>query len=127
MTVASDDSTSKSPASVLLALLDKASAEIDTYRQRQITTFREAVIVQALITWGANQLKLQSNYYIPLIRFAAALGCLSASIIGYLIIRSYKRRIYYIRGKREALVERIQRNYQSDPKEKVIGLFYPTT
>lgn len=109
--------------SLLLALLDQASDEIGSYRQRQINTFREAVIVQALITWGVNQLQLQPNIYTLLIRISAALTCLAAGIIGCVIIMSYKKRIYYIRDKRARLVKRIQE--MSQIKFEDFELFYP--
>lgn len=55
----------------LLALLDKASEEIAAYRQRQITMFREAAIVEALITWGGvtPSLLLSDPKAVPLYAF----------------------------------------------------------
>ena len=112
---------------VLLALLDKAAEEVSTYRQRQITMFREAAIVVALITWGVNQLKLEQNIYTSLIRVAAALACVGASVIGLVIIRLYKTRIYHVRRARQELsikLQEVSRKTFSDTD--TTELFYPT-
>ena len=124
MTAIKQESSTESPEIGLFKLLDKASEEIATYRQRQITMFREAAIVEALITWGVNQLKLQPNGFALSIRVAAAVACLGASIIGGIIILSYKERIYHIRSSRARLAERIQR--QLDGNSDAVELFYPT-
>lgn len=82
---------------VQISILETMSQEINTYRQRQITMFREAVIVLALVTWGINQLNIQDNWPGWIIRVAAAAACALVGIVGILIILSYKKRIYYIR------------------------------
>ena len=125
MTATDQQTVAKPLLDALLPLLDKVSEEIATYRQRQITIFREAAIVEALITWGVNQLKPQQNTYGTWIRVTAAAACFGASIIGSIIIMSYKERIYLTRNKRAELIKIIQE--ESGTTSEPIELFYPTT
>jgi hypothetical protein len=111
---------------LLFVLLEKATNEINTYRNRQLTTFREAIIVQALITWGVTQLKFSSNMSGWIIRIIAGLACLWVGWVGKVIIISYKRRIYYIRDNRSELVQQIQEN-NGELLGAVRNLFYPTS
>lgn len=101
-----------------LALLDRASSEIAVYRRRQITTFREMAIVQGLVTLGIGQLHIESQPMLLWIRVLAGMACLLSAGIGVWIIRSYKKRIYYIRDQRANLL----RNLNGD----LSRLFYPT-
>ena len=109
---------------IFLALLNRASEETETYRKRQISTFREIVIVQGVITWGINQLNLPPQPYELWIRILAGVTCLLAGIIGMWIIMSYKKRIYYIRDKRAEFVKRILQT--TGNQSEIIDLFYPT-
>lgn len=121
--MSAEQSGSSAAGDHLLRLLDKASEEISAYRHRQLNTFREAIIVQALITWGISQLKLQENASGWLIRILAGLACLYAGIIGRYIIMSYKKRIYYIRKQRESLIQHI---LVAKASGKIVGsFFYP--
>lgn len=112
---------------VLLSLFDKASNEIDVYRQRQISTFREAIMVLAVITWGLSKIVASDNKSSTalIIRGIAAFACISTSAIGSSIIMSYKKRIYYIREMREKLVNYLLKDIPPDEKWKF--LFYPTS
>ena len=105
-------------------LIDKASDEIETYRRRQITMFREAVIVMAFIIWGTFSIlekKIQLGW---LIKSATAIACIGTGFIGMLIIFAYKRRIYHVRGKRDDLCNLIQTKAMVVPP--VESIFYPT-
>ncbi|HEX8846678.1 MAG TPA: hypothetical protein VF791_18680 [Pyrinomonadaceae bacterium] len=124
VTSASENSKVELSEKIILTLLDKATEEITSYRQRQINTFREAVIVQAVITWGVSRLILQPNFAGWLIRGVAGFACICASVIGWLIIMSYKKRIYYIRDKRQALIERV--HLIATGNIEPVSLFYPT-
>ena len=85
-------------------LIEKMSQEISTYRQRQITMFREAIIVLALITWGIIRLELVNNFFGFLLRFLSGVACIFVGWIGAKIIMSYKKRIYHIRQERSKLM-----------------------
>lgn len=101
------------------ALIQRASEEIGVYRRRQITTFREFILVQALITWGIGRLGVQCDSVALEIRFIGALICLIAGVAGFWMIMLYKLRIHHIRNKRDLLVDQL---IGSD-----FQLFYPTT
>lgn len=81
----------------LIALIRAGSDEIETCRRRQITTFREFIIVQALITWGIGRLGLTPGPVTQWTRGMGALVCLITGIAGFLMIMLYKRRIHHIR------------------------------
>ena len=90
------------------ALSDGLSEEIQVYRRRQLTTFREVLIVQALITWGIGQLGIDektSADVISLIRFVATGACVVAGVVGIWIILAYKERIYHLRDGRNYLAD----------------------
>lgn len=109
---------------VQISILETMSQEINTYRQRQITMFREAVIVLALVTWGINQLNIQDNWPGWIIRVAAAAACALVGIVGILIILSYKKRIYYIRDERTKRISVLERLLAT--KKIKSEAFYPT-
>jgi hypothetical protein len=113
--------TSEVSERTLAKLLDKATEEIASYRQRQITMFRETAIVEAITAWGISQLKLQQNTYGWCIRISAAIACLVASIIGCIMIMSFNERIKHVRLGREKLAEQLQILSNIDPAQ----LFYP--
>ena len=107
-------------------LLDEVSKEITTYRQRQITMFREAVIVLAVITWGINQLEMKNNIAEWIIRILASIACISVGYVGYKIIMAYKSRIYYVRKKRtELFVKYAERFNMGDIMAPDFDPFYP--
>jgi hypothetical protein len=109
---------------VLDSLIKEASGEITEYRKRQLATFREALIVQALITWGINHLNLEGNISGWLIRILGGLTCFLVGIIGTIIIMAYKNRIYHLRDKRLELTSLIQKIALI--KETVESIFFPT-
>ena len=88
-------------------LIDAMSEEIRAYRQRQLTTFREVVIVLAVIIWGAGQLLSPDNALMEafVVRVLAAVACASAGYFGWQIIHNYKRRIYYVRDRRNEVAQ----------------------
>lgn len=103
-------------------LADQISREIDTYRHRQISTFREVAIVQAIATWGIGQLGLAPGAVKPA-RFLAMGACLAAGLLGAWIIQIYKKRIYYLRTHRNALYSR----YLCEAEDRSPFVpFYPT-
>jgi membrane protein YqaA with SNARE-associated domain len=103
--------------------------EIATYRQRQITTFRQFIIVEAAIAVGVGTLGAvdSTEGHVALqwvLRVTAAAVCGGTGLIGWWIIHAYKKRIYYLRDARQALLETA-----SACKGKVDGKlepFYPT-
>ncbi|MEK6280770.1 MAG: hypothetical protein AABN95_10490 [Acidobacteriota bacterium] len=76
-------------------------------------------IVQGLVTVGIGQLHMEGQPMLLLIRFVAGGACLLSAGIGVWIIRSYKKRIYYIRDQRADLLRSLE-------KELQMKLFYPT-
>ena len=108
----------------LFELLGNASSEISAYRKRQITTFREIIIVQGLITWGVSKLSLKLDAEGIGIRMAAAIACLAAAWIGWWIMGSYRKRIHHIRDSRDQLVRRITTHIPQLGGDFL--LFYPT-
>ncbi len=112
-------------ATILIDLIKHATEEINAYRQRQLTTFREAVIVLALITWGVSQLGLQSNNAGWIIRALAGLACLYVGWVGKKIIMSYKNRIYHIRDSRSQIAQQLYSI--SSQTVQIPNIFYPTS
>jgi len=94
--------------STLLSLLESADREIETYRRRQISTFRELAIVQALITWGVGQLGFVGKA-LAFPRACASGACILATFIGCWLILVFKKRIHYVRDKKTDLQEEIKR------------------
>jgi hypothetical protein len=92
-----DPKTNNPPADSVATLSDQISRETDTYRHRQISTFREVAIVQAIATWGVGQLGLE-GLTLDYARLLAAAACLTAGLLGAWIIQIYKHRIYYLRS-----------------------------
>jgi hypothetical protein len=102
----------------LIALIRAGSDEIETYRRRQITTFREFIIVQALITWGIGRLGPTPGPVTQWTRGMGALVCLIAGIAGFWMIMLYKRRIHHIRDQRDHVTKVLAGSE--------IPLYYPT-
>ena len=84
-------------------VLEECSREIAAFRQRQITTFRESAIVQALITYGITQLN-PAPEMVRTLHTIAAVACVLSSLLGCWIILIFKRRIQIARSQRSALV-----------------------
>jgi hypothetical protein len=91
----------------LLDLLRQASDEINTYRARQFTTFREIIIVQGLIAWAFTHLQLEPGLGAQVVRWAAITACMAAACIGIWIMLSYRKRIHHMRDGRDKVAGRI--------------------
>jgi hypothetical protein len=108
----------------VMRMVEGLSQEIGYYRRRQVTTFRDAAIVLALITWGAYKL---SGTEIPdtalSLHCPAGLACLAVGATGWWIIEALRVRIHHCRGKRNNLAELFQDN--GIPCETIRDLFYP--
>ncbi|MFG0252033.1 MAG: hypothetical protein ACF8NJ_04075 [Phycisphaerales bacterium JB038] len=72
--------------------------EIDTFRRRQITTFRQFVIVMGAIVLVASPLDFNA---FKAVRIAGGCVCLLTGVLGWLIILSYRSRIHYERIRRQ--------------------------
>lgn len=90
-----------------ISLIDKASEEIDIYRKRQITTFREMSIVIGVICWSVVEMEIESVLYANIIAITASLACIAATSFGVWIIMAYKYRIYHIRTRRDEIMSNI--------------------
>lgn len=88
-------------------IIDSLSNEIKVYRQRQLTTFREALIVQAVVTWGIGHIgvDIMSSQILWIIRILAGIGCAVSGFVGVRIIHAYKERIYHLRDNRETITK----------------------
>ena len=107
----------------LLGLLDKLCEEIATFRRRQILSFRETIIAQALITWAVRRLDLIGGAAI-LASWSAGLLCLFLGLVGFCVFHIYRKRIYFARDQREILVRQLAGKQAAS--EYGCTLFYPS-
>jgi hypothetical protein len=93
-------------AEICLRLIESLSTEISAYRQRVLTTFRDAAIVQALLTWGATIVSKElpksdrSSIAAGVIYLLAAVGCIGTGWVGMRLMKSYRTRIRFVRDRR---------------------------
>ncbi len=75
------------------------SDQIQGYRNRQITAFREAVIAIGLITYGTIFLpkEILNHVFLFFVRLTGAAVCYFLSSLGCQMIMSYKTRIHELR------------------------------
>lgn len=131
--IADNDAWSREARWKLTDLLVK---EMESHRARQITMFREAIIVMGLVTWG-TYLALcamhpddsHAHYFARV----ATLLCFAVAILGSFIIIEYRRRIYHLRKRREDLLRGLRPEYDVEPSDcdrktaKYTWLFPPTS
>ncbi len=113
-------------AGIFKAILDKLCEEIAAYRRRQVTVFREALIVLAVITYGVGKLypqdeTLSLNVGLAFLRFLAAVASGFVTYAAVRMIKSYRDRIYHIRDIREKFAQGVLESSSEDTT-----LFFPT-
>lgn len=115
----------------ILHLIEAASTEIDAYRKRQLTAFREAIIVIALITWAVNTVDLsRSDWAGWVVRVIGGTTCILVGVFGTMIYLRFSAANAHLRIKRERLVSSLQPPCKSEgglSKEVGDALFYPVT
>ena len=116
-----DDRTPDRRADAINKVLDAAELEISEYRRREVSTFRDLAIVQAVITWGAGQLSL-TREVLALTRFLAAGACICATVVGWMLINIFRNRIHYVRDARAKLHRRLFEILETDG----VQISYPT-
>jgi hypothetical protein len=101
----------------VLRLIEFASDEIESFRKRQISMFRDAIIVMVVVTSGASIAaagKGVTEYVQRGASSAAAATCLIVGLVSALMVRRYRDRIHLIRERREDLVRRIRPKFKAE-------------
>ena len=80
----------------LMRLIDAMFAEINNYRKRQLTDFRNAVIAIALVTWGAYTLEKTPGNDASFIMYMAGVACFLLAVLGSVTILMYDTRVHYL-------------------------------
>ncbi len=110
-----------------IKLVEALSVEIQAYRQRVLTTFRDVAIAQALVTWGpafiaSGGLQEASDWLHFTVRLLAAAGCGFLGWIGLQMITAYQMRIRFCRDNRNVLADHCRNGVELAFKD----VFYST-
>ena len=107
----------KEEKETILPLMDAVSKEMESHRGRQVSIFREAVILIAIVTWAANSVPLfraGDEVLRKTIGGVAAAICIIAGCAGWYIIFLYRERIYHLRKRREELVSYLRPEWEDE-------------
>ena len=107
----------KEEKETILPLMEAVSKEMESHRGRQVSIFREAVILIAIVTWAANSVELFRSaeiWFRAVIGSVTGLICFVAGCAGWYIIFLYRERIYHLRKRREELVSYLRPPWQDE-------------
>jgi hypothetical protein len=110
----------KEEKETILPLMDAVSKEMESHRGRQVSIFREAVILIAIVTWAVNSVPLfraGDDALRKTMGAVAAAICIISGCAGWYIIFLYRERIYHLRKRREELVSYLRPEWEDEKRK----------